>query len=679
MIRLSARRSYLRSIISSIILAALPIGFASVAQTVSAASDTITVPFHRITVVDSGTGRGIPAAELRTTDARMFITDSAGVVAFMEPDLMNKDVFFHLESFGYDFPPNGFGQRGTSIRATPGGSSTIKMNRINVAQRLYRITGSGIYRDSILLGDKVPATQDEARTPITGVDSVQSAIYNGKMYWFWGDTSITRNPLGNFRTTGATSELPGKGGLDPDQGVSLTFFRTDKGEVRPMFEDKHSPIWVGGPRVLRDKKGKEHLFINYDKVNGHMGSEERGLAEFDDNAGRFQFSVIYPKDAPIVPNGAPLPVTQKGSDYYYYAEPWPIVRSRATIDGIKDLASMEAFTCLKEGKRTIAAPEDLDRDRDGNLRWGWKKNTSPVREGDVGKFRLLGFLKGYEIPTDLRDTNTTMTLVPQSGSVYYNDYRKRWISIRSLTFNPASFLGEVAYFEADTPLGPWVYGQKIVTHRMGGESVDKVTWAKKDARIYTFYNPTQHPEFDKDGGRTIYFEGTYTASFIGVVQITPGYNYNQIMYKLSLDDPRVFMPVGIYRVDGKPATYRNKLAIPKGKKNISIAFFAPDRPRNGTVPVYEVSDGKGKAPRLSLTASSASDTPVFYAEDPASKHSDDSPTVGLLEFSNEKGDRIYTTDAAFAKEGYTKSEKAICRVWPNPIRFDPLAWGESGQ
>ena len=26
---------------------------------------------------------------------------------------------------------------------------------------------------------------------------------------------------------------------------------------------------------------------------------------------------------------------------------------------------------------------------------------------------------------------------------------------------------------------------------------------------YTFYNPTQHPFFDQDKGRQIYFEGTY--------------------------------------------------------------------------------------------------------------------------------------------------------------------------
>jgi hypothetical protein len=55
----------------------------------------------------------------------------------------------------------------------------------------------------------------------------------------------------------------------------------------------------------------------------------------------------------------------------------------------------------------------------------------------------------------------------------------------------------------------------------------------------TFYNPVQHPSFDEDGGRIIYFEGTYANTFSGNDQQTPGYDYNQIMYRLDLSDPRL--------------------------------------------------------------------------------------------------------------------------------------------
>ena len=89
----------------------------------------------------------------------------------------------------------------------------------------------------------------------------------------------------------------------------------------------------------------------------------------------------------------------------------------------------------------------------------------------------------------------------------------------------ASFLGEVWYTEADRPEGPWIWARKIVTH-------DR----------YRFYNPVQHPFFDQDGGRVIYFEGTYTYTFSGNDDPTPRYDYNQVMYRLDLGDPRLKLP-----------------------------------------------------------------------------------------------------------------------------------------
>ena len=35
------------------------------------------------------------------------------------------------------------------------------------------------------------------------------------------------------------------------------------------------------------------------------------------------------------------------------------------------------------------------------------------------------------------------------------------------------------------------------------------------------------------------FEGTYTAEFANHAQPTPRYNYNQILYRLDLDDPKL--------------------------------------------------------------------------------------------------------------------------------------------
>lgn len=183
-------------------------------------------PF-RITVMDSKTRRGVPMVELTTVNGIVSITDSAGVIAFDEPGLMNEDVFFTVKSHGYTFPKDGFGFAGTRLRVTPGGSATLQIDRVNIAERLYRITGAGIYRDSVILGDPAPIRMPLLNGQVLGQDSVQTGLYHGKIYWFWGDTHRAAYPLGNFAMSGAVSELPpdkGGGGLDPDVGIDLTYF-----------------------------------------------------------------------------------------------------------------------------------------------------------------------------------------------------------------------------------------------------------------------------------------------------------------------------------------------------------------------------------------------------------------------------------------------------------------------
>jgi len=44
------------------------------------------------------------------------------------------------------------------------------------------------------------------------------------------------------------------------------------------------------------------------------------------------------------------------------------------------------------------------------------------------------------------------------------------------------------------------------------------------------------------GGRVIYLEGSYVNTFSGNPHPTPYYEYNQIMYRLDLSDPRLKLP-----------------------------------------------------------------------------------------------------------------------------------------
>jgi hypothetical protein len=89
----------------------------------------------------------------------------------------------------------------------------------------------------------------------------------------------------------------------------------------------------------------------------------------------------------------------------------------------------------------------------------------------------------------------------------------------------SSLIGEIWYAEADSLEGPWLHAAKIITHEK-----------------YDFYNPRQHPVFQKENGRIIYLEGTYTHTFAGNPRPTPRYEYNQIMYKLDLSDSRLKLP-----------------------------------------------------------------------------------------------------------------------------------------
>ena len=109
-----------------------------------------------------------------------------------------------------------------------------------------------------------------------------------------------------------------------------------------------------------------------------------------------------------------------------------------------------------------------------------------------------------------------------SGSINWNAHRRKWIQIAVQAGGDSSYLGEVWYSEADSPTGPWRRTRKVVTH-------DK----------YTFYNPKHHPFFDQEGGRFIYFEGTYASTFSRAEFPTPRYDYNQMMYRLDLEDPRL--------------------------------------------------------------------------------------------------------------------------------------------
>lgn len=598
--------------------------------------------FFAIKVVDDATGRGVPLVELKTTNHLRYVTDSAGYVAFYEPGMMDTDVHFMVKSHGYEFAKDGFGYAGITLKTMQGGSAELRVKRTDIAERIYRITGQGIYSDSILLGHKAPLRNPVIEGLVTGQDSVLSEVYKDKVYWFWGDTSRVAYPLGNFHSSGATSPLPGKGGLDPDKGVDLTYFVDNKGFSRGVARlpeiAKSGPVWLGGLVTLDGS-----LYAMYSNVDNAMHSKAIGIAKWDDEKEQFDSIRQFDLTIPIRPTGHPFRVHENGVEYIYYS---PITRVRADLAHLLDSSTYEAYTCAKPGSRLDKL--EIDRGGDGKPRFAWKPDTTPLWPAEEAKQIQAGVLKPEEALFHIRDCDTGKPVTYHGASISWNPYRQRWTMVLSELFG-TSCLGEVWYLEADTPLGPWAYARKIVTHN-----------------DYTFYNPRHHPFFDKENGRIIYFEGTYTTSFSGAKDPTPRYDYNQIMYKLDLESPRLALPVPIYSVstDGIGDRFTTGPRAAKTARDLPIAFFAPDLPSLDTREVYEIS---GKLVMQQDNRGHLDRRPAFYAL-PADTPNPPATATPLYEFVRATdGRRAYTTDPGWSNDGFTRSEKPICLVWKNPM------------
>ncbi len=479
-------------------------------------------PF-RITVVDSKTNRGVPLVELRTVNEITYITDSAGVVAIDDPGLMNQRVYFWVKSHGYTFPADGFGYEGKALDVKPGGKGTLQVDRVNIAERLYRTTGEGIYSDSVKLGDKPPIDLPVLNGQVFGQDSVQRVIYRGQIHWFWGDTSRTSYPLGNFAGSGAVSDLPGQGGLDPSVGVNLRYFVNEEGFSKKMcpLGDKPGPVWFDGLVTAKDSSGRERLLCHYIRVKTLGELYEAGFALYNDDKDIFEPIKQFPTDTPLHARANPIKVTEDGVEYYYFPSPYAMLRCRVDYDSLIDPGAYEAFTCLKEGTKYAQEKSQLDRDASGKLIYGWKRNTGLVEAGQQVELINAKLMTEDEAYIQTRDVETGEKVLGHSGSIYWNDYRKCYIMILQQVWG-SSMLGEIWYAESPTLVGPWKTARKIITHDN-----------------YSFYNVVQHPFFDQDGGRLIYLEGTYTRMFTNNPIATPRYDYNQVMYRLDLTDPRL--------------------------------------------------------------------------------------------------------------------------------------------
>lgn len=480
-------------------------GMGAALSATGAAQEPVAAAPFGLRVVDEATGRGVPLVRLTTTGNIECWTDSEGWIAFQEPGLMNREVFFQIDSPGYEVAPDGFGFRGVRVETKPGGRITVKTRRTQPAERMYRATGQGIFRDAELLGEVRPANIPALNGGVIGCDSVQAVVYRNRVFWLWGDTNLPHYPLGNFHVTAATTPLPGRDGFDPERGVPLQYFLEPDGQrVKAMLPDEQpGPVWLFGLFVVNDERQQEVLLAHYSRHLKLDEMVEHGVARYDDGQQVFRKLVTFEADNPWRhPRGNAVRVSDAAGDWICFCEPFATVRVPARLDAVLEPAAWQAFA-WDEAQQEFA----------------WQSVRPPATQAEETARLATGFQPASAARFQLRDRATGDSVEIHRASINWNEFRQRWILIGNqvnATSKPSHF-GEVWYAEAADITGPWTVAARIATHPG-----------------WSFYNPRHHTFLDSEDGRMVWFEGTFTRTFSGNPLAVPRYEYNQLMYRLDL-------------------------------------------------------------------------------------------------------------------------------------------------
>lgn len=427
----------------------------------------------RLRVVDAENGWAVPLVELRTTHNVPFYTDNAGLVAFDLPEMMGLETWLHLEGDGYELSADGFGYRGFRFVPEPGGTHEIKVERRILAKRLGRLTGAGLFAESQKLGEET----EWRESGVLGCDSVQTAVHRGRRFWAWGDTLVARYPLGLFHMSSATTPIRPLSSFEPPLRLPFDYFRDGEGQVRSVANvapDDPGPTWVSGYVSLPDAEGRERLVGCYRKIEAPMNTYRVGLCVWNEAEEAFEsITVLWDKkqggsEPAHLPEGHPVFwKDDQGEPWLLFGDPFPHLRLPARFEAWRDPSQ-------------------------------WESLRPPRRLASAGG----GSVK------------------PHRGSIAWQAWRQRWVTVFGEAGGEPSALGEIWYAEADSPFGPWGEAVKVLSHRK-----------------MSFYNPRLHVELSPESSPILLFEGTYTHSFSGESRQTPRYEYNQVLYRLDLDDP----------------------------------------------------------------------------------------------------------------------------------------------
>lgn len=324
---------------------------------------------------------------------------------------------------------------------------------------------------------KLGLETDWRESGVLGSDSVQNAMHDGRMYWAWGDTNIARYPFGIFHMASATTAVRPLERFEPPLRLKLNYFTDAAGRPRGVAKMAgDAPTWLTAYVDLPDKAGTHRLVAMYMKIKPPMECYECGLCAWNDKTANFEhLSTVWTKSA-AAPRHPPMP------------QGHPVI-----VDG-------------DDGKKWALFGDPFPKLRCPATFEAWK---DPAKWDNLTPQENVPVVDGKPIKA-------------ASGSIACNAFRKRWVTVFMQVFGTPSGFGEIWYAEADSPYGPWGPAVKVLSHAN-----------------YAFYNPRLHPEFTPAESPILLFEGTHSKAFADHAEATPRYDYNQIMYRLDLDDLRL--------------------------------------------------------------------------------------------------------------------------------------------
>ena len=277
--------------------------------------------------------------------------------------------------------------------------------------------------------------------------------------------------------TSATTSLQPFASFEPPLRPNFDYFVDLDGKPRGVAKmPGRGPTWLTGYVTLPDQQGTNHLVAFYRKIEPPLTVYETGLCVWDDATDSFKhLRTTWNRNA--TPQIPPPTLVEDGH---------PI------------------FWSDRSGKRWLMFGNPLPRIKLPATYEAWQDETQ---------------WQAVKPQATLRDSDSSAEIVPHSGSIAWNEFRGRWVTVFVQKFGSSSFLGELWYAEADSPTGQWSPAIKVMTHEN-----------------YTFYNPRLHPELTSGDSPILLFEGSFTAEFAKSPEPTPRYNYNQILYRIDLND-----------------------------------------------------------------------------------------------------------------------------------------------